>query len=111
MKSLSFVGDTLKQIRSFGGEATQDIGYQLHKVQIGEQPDDFKPMPTIGPGVEELRVRDDSGTYRVVYTARFESAVFVLHAFQKKTAKTAQSDIDLAKSRYKQIKEQENGKR
>ena len=62
-------------------------------------------MPSIGPGVEELRVWDESGTYRVVYTARFQETVFVLHAFQKKTEQTAQSDIDRAKSRYKQIKE------
>ena len=111
MKPLSFVGDSLKQIRSFGGDAMHDVGFQLHKVQIGEQPDDFKPMPAIGPGVEELRVWDDSGTYRVVYTARFHDAVFVLHAFQKKTEQTAQSDIDLAKARYKQVRENQNGNR
>lgn len=111
MKNLSFVGDSLKQIRSFAPDAMQDVGFQLHKVQSGEQPDDFKPMPSIGPGVEELRVWDESGTYRVVYTARFQETVFVLHAFQKKTEQTAQSDIDLAKSRYKQVKERQNGKR
>ncbi|USX25796.1 type II toxin-antitoxin system RelE/ParE family toxin [Oxalobacteraceae bacterium OTU3CINTB1] len=110
MKKLAFVGDSLKQIRNFAGDAMQDVGFQLHKVQIGEQPDDFKPMPTIGTGVEELRVWDESGTYRVVYTARFQDTVFVLHAFQKKTEQTAQSDIDLAKKRYKQVKEEQNGK-
>ena len=72
-------------------------------MQRGEQPDDFKPMPTIGRGVEELRVWSDSGTYRVVYTARMAHAVVVLHAIQKTTQTTAQSDIDLAKQRYKQL--------
>lgn len=55
----------------------------------GEQPDDFKPMPSIGKGVEEIRVWDDSGIYRVIYTARLADAVYILHAFQKKTQTTA----------------------
>ncbi len=68
---------------SGGREARRRLS--TRKVQRGLQPDDFKPMPTIGKGVEEIRIRDDSGTYRVIYTARFADAVFVLHAFQKKT--------------------------
>ncbi|MES2260552.1 MAG: type II toxin-antitoxin system RelE/ParE family toxin [Pseudomonadota bacterium] len=103
MKNIKFLGDSLKQIRSFEKDAVQDIGYQLHKVQSGEQPDDFKPMPSIGAGVEEIRVWDASGTYRVIYAARFENTVYVLHAFQKKTQQTAKSDIDLAKQRYREI--------
>lgn len=69
-------------------------------MQRGEQPDDFKPMPSIGKGVEELRVRDDSGTYRVIYTARLADAVYVLHAFQKKTQTTAKRGVELARKRY-----------
>lgn len=69
-------------------------------MQRGEQPDDFKPMPSIGKGVEELRVGDDSGTYRVIYTARLADAVYVLHAFQKKTQTTAKRDVELARKRY-----------
>jgi phage-related protein len=75
----------------------------LDKVQRGEQPDDFKPMPSIGKGVEEIRVWDDSGTYRVMYTARLVDAVYVLHAFQKKVQTTAKRDIDLAKARYSEL--------
>jgi phage-related protein len=86
MKPMRFLGDSLKCLRDFPEDARQDAGYQLDKVQRGEQPDDFKPMPTIGKGVEEIRVRDESGTYRVVYTARLAAAVYVLHAFQKKNA-------------------------
>jgi len=70
MKRIGFVGDSLKRLREFPAGARQDAGYQLDKVQRGLQPDDFKPMPTIGRGVEEIRIWDDSGTYRVIYTAR-----------------------------------------
>jgi phage-related protein len=72
-------------------------------VQRGDQPDDFKPMPGIGKGVEELRVWDDSGTYRVIYTARLADAVYVLHAFQKKTQATAKRDVELARKRYSDL--------
>jgi phage-related protein len=84
-------------------DARQDVGYQLDKVQRGAQADDFKPMPSIGRGVEEIRVWDDSGTYRVIYTARLAEAVYVLHAFQKKTQATSQRDVDVAKARYTEL--------
>ena len=100
MKPIRFLGDSLKRLREFSEDVRQDAGFQLDKVQRGEPPDDFKPMPSIGKGVEELRVWDDSGTYRVIYTARLADAVYVLHAFQKKTQATAKSDIELAKARY-----------
>jgi phage-related protein len=72
-------------------------------VQRGEQPDDFKAMPSIGKGVEEIRIRESSGAFRVIYTARSPEAVYVLHAFQKKTRTTAQGDLDLARERYSQV--------
>ena len=100
MKLLRFLGDSLKSLREFPEDARHDAGYQLDRVQRGEQPDDYKPMPSIGKGVEELRVWDDSGTYRVIYTARLADAVYVLHAFQKKTQTTAKRDVELARKRY-----------
>jgi phage-related protein len=87
-------------LRAFPNDARQDAGYQLDKVQRGLQPDDFKPMPTIGKGVEEIRIRDESGIYRVIYTARIANAVFVLHAFQKKTQRTSQREIEIARARF-----------
>ena len=72
-------------------------------VQAGREPSDFKSMSTIGAGVSELRVRDNTGAFRVIYVAKFEDAVYVLHAFQKKTRRTSQADIDLAAKRYKMI--------
>jgi phage-related protein len=103
MKQICFLGDSLARIRDFGPEAKQDAGYQLDKIQRGEQPDDFKPFSSVGKGVEEIRLWDDTGTYRVIYTARLVDAVYVLHAFQKKTHATSKKDIDLAKSRFLEI--------
>jgi|SRR5580692_361749 phage-related protein len=103
MKPIRFLGDSLKAIREFPKDARQDAGYQLEKVQDGKAPDDFKPMPSIGKGVEEIRVWDEFGTYRVIYTARMEEAVYVFHAFQKKTQATSQRDIELAKKRYDEL--------
>jgi phage-related protein len=90
-------------LREFPDDARHDAGYQLDKVQRGEQPDDYKPMPTIGRGVEEIRVSDPSGAYRVIYVARREEAVYVLHAFHKKTRATARKDIETAKMRFAQL--------
>ena len=103
MKRIQFLGDSLKSLREFPEDAKHDVGYQLDKVQRGEQPDDFKPMPSIGKGVEEIRVRDDSGIHRVIYTARLADTVYVLHAFQKKTQTTAKRDIALASKRYAEL--------
>ena len=103
MKRVTFLGDSLKRVREFPEDARQDAGYQLDRVQRGMQPDDFKPMPSIGKGVEEIRVRDETGAYRVVYTARLAEAVYVLHAFQKKTQATSKRDIDLAVERFKEL--------
>ncbi len=70
MKPVRFLGDSLKCLRDFPEDAKQDAGYQIDKVQRGEQPDDYKPMSSIGKGVEEIRIREDSGIYRVIYVAR-----------------------------------------
>jgi phage-related protein len=72
-------------------------------VQRGRQPADFKPMPSLGTGVEEIRVWDDTGTYRVIYTARLPDAVYVLHAFEKKTRATTKRDVAIAKKRFTQL--------
>ena len=104
MKPVRFCGDALKRLREFPVTARHDAGYQLEKIQLGKQPDDFKPMPDIGRGVEEIRIRDGGGAFRVIYTARLQDAVYVLHCFEKTSSSTALRDIDLAKRRYKAIK-------
>jgi phage-related protein len=103
MKPVEFLGDSLKALSAFPKDARQDAGRQLAKVQQGKMPDSFKPMPDIGKRVEEIRVRDDSGIYRVIYTARLADAVYVLHAFQKKTMQTSKPDKEIAKRRFKQL--------
>ena len=75
-------------------------------VQVGREPANFKPLPTVGPGAYEIRVQDEAGAFRVIYVAKFEHAVYVLHAFQKKTRKIPQADIELATRRYKLIGEE-----
>ncbi|MDO5650580.1 MAG: type II toxin-antitoxin system RelE/ParE family toxin [Moraxella sp.] len=103
MKNAVFLGDSLDNIREFPDPAKQDVGYQLDKVQHGQMPDDFKHMPSIGTGVVEIRTKDEHGIYRVIYTAKFADNVYILHAFTKKTQKTARADIMLAKDRLKQL--------
>ena len=103
MRPLCFLGDSLKCLRDFPEGARHDAGYQLDKVQRGRQPDDFKPMPVIGNGVEEIRVSNSSGAYRVIYLARQPEAVYVLHAFQKKTQATSKKDLEIAKRRFRQL--------
>ncbi len=103
MRPVRFLGDSLKCLRGFPKGVRQDAGYQLDKVQRGEQPDDFKPMPVIGKGVEEIRVMDATGAYRVIYVARRAEAVYVLHAFQKKTQATAKNGLEIAKRRFRQL--------
>lgn len=103
MKPITFLGDSFKRLREFPKDARANAGHQLRSVQQGKQPADFKPMPIIGRGVEELRVWDETGTYRVIYTARMANAVYVLHAFQKTTQTTSRQDIEVAKTRFAQI--------
>lgn len=103
MRPVRFLGDSLKCLRDFPEDARHDAGYQLDRVQRGEQPDDFKPMPAIGKGVEEIRVAEPSGAYRVTYVARRVDAVYVLHAFHKKTQATPKKDIEIAKGRFRQV--------
>jgi len=99
VKPIEFLGDSLRSLRDFPDDARYDAGYPLDR-EHGLQPDDFKPMPAIGKGVEEIRIRDDTGAFRVIYTARLADAIYVLHAFRKKTQATSKRDIDLAKQRF-----------
>lgn len=92
-----------KDLAGFPESVRRRAGYELFMVQVGRAPTDFKSMPQVGPGAYELRIRDKSGAFRVIYVAKFEHAIYVLHAFQKKTLKTEKADIELAARRYKLI--------
>lgn len=103
MKAIEFRGSSLDDLRSFPTPVMREAGHQLNRVQSGLAPNDFKPMPSIGKAVAELRLWDEAGTFRVIYVAKFEEAVYVLHCFQKKTQKTTKKDVDLAAKRYKEL--------
>jgi phage-related protein len=106
MKAAYFVGTARKDLARFPEAARRRAGHELFMVQVGRTPSDFKPMSDIGAGAYEIRVRDEVGAFRVIYVAKFDDAVYVLHAFQKKTQGTAKADIDLAARRYKLISEE-----
>ena len=93
----------LKTSRAFPASARREAGYQLDKVQAGHDPTDWKPMTTIGPSVREIRVRDKDGAFRVIYVAKFEQAIYVLHCFQKKSQATSKIDLNLAEGRYRDL--------
>lgn len=99
MKRIQWLGTSLNAVREFPADARISIGQELRLVQSGVMPSDFKPMLTVGSGAYEIRVRAGN-QYRVIYVAKFSDLIYVLHAFIKKTPKTAQSDLDIAKSRY-----------
>ncbi len=103
MKRINFFGRSLENIKSFPHEAKREVGYQLDKVQNGLSPNDWKPMKNVGAGVNEIRVKDAGGIYRVIYVAKFEETIYVLHAFQKKTQKTSKADIEIAAKAYSKI--------
>jgi phage-related protein len=102
-KPVEFRGSALDDLRDFPVEARREAGYQLDQVQHGSEPDNWKPMPTIGKGVQEIRIRCVDGAFRVIYVAKFTDAVYVLHCFQKKMEKTAKTDLDLAAHRYRDL--------
>jgi phage-related protein len=102
-KPLEFCGTALTDLCAFPESVRREAGFQLDQVQHGNEPDDWKPMPSIGVGVREVRIRDATGAFRVIYLAKLADAVYVLHCFQKKTQKTSKQDLDLAEHRYRQL--------
>jgi phage-related protein len=103
VKPITFLGTSLDDLRAFPDAARREAGHQLDRVQRGLDPADWKPMASIGPGVREVRVRDAAGAFRVFYTATRPEAVYVLHAFEKRTQQTAKRDLDLAKARLREL--------
>ncbi len=102
-KPIEFRGGALDDLRAFPAAARREAGYQLDQIQRGREPDDWKPMNAVGRGVREIRIRDTAGAFRVLYVAKFDDAVYVLHCFQKKTQKTSKADLNLAAQRYRDL--------
>lgn len=103
MKELHWIGTSLDELRGFPVSARIEAGTDLRLVQQGTDPRDWKPMPDVGAGVREIRIRAKDGAFRVFYVVENATDVYVLHAFQKKTQKTAPKDIEKGRARYKLI--------
>ena len=101
-KALIWVGTSLQRVRAFPEAPRREAGHQLHRVQLGLEPSDWKPMRSVGPGVAEIRLHNE-GEYRVLYAAKFSDAVYVLHAFPKKTQQTRQADIEMARRNLAEV--------
>ena len=102
-KQAVFEGSSLDELLAFPPPARENAGFQIYLVELGRDPDDWKPMKGIGAGVREIRIAGADGQFRVIYVAKFEEAVYVLHAFAKKTQKTPQRNLDIAAARYKAL--------
>jgi phage-related protein len=102
-KQIRWVGSSYDDLLSFPKDARKEAGFELGKVQAGLDPTDWKPFEAVGAGTREIRIRDASGIYRVVYVAKFEEAIYVLHCFQKKTQVTSKQDKAIAEARYRAV--------
>jgi phage-related protein len=102
-KPVEFRGSAPEDLRAFPEAARREAGYQLDQHQHGREPDDWKPMNTIGRRVREIGIRDAAGEFIVMYVAKFDDAIYVLHCFQKKTQKTSRADLNLAAQRYRDL--------
>jgi len=103
-KRLLWLGSARRDIRSFPKPARRVAGFQLLRVQQGLEPNDWKPMASIGVGVQEIRIHTET-EHRVCYVARFIEGIYVLHAFEKRTRKTSRADLELARAQYRELLE------
>jgi phage-related protein len=102
-KEIRWVGSAYDDLLAFPDEPRRYAGFQLGKVQVGLDPDNWKPFDDVGVGTKEIRIRETSGIYRVMYVAKFEEAVYVLHCFQKKVQATSKQDKAIAEARYRAV--------
>lgn len=108
IKEIRWVGSTYNDLLAFPADPRREAGFQLGKVQAGLEPDDWKPFDDVGSGTREIRIKDSQGIFRVMYVAKFEEAIYVLHCFQKKTEATAKRDKDIAATRYRAVAQERN---
>lgn len=110
-KEIRWVGSSHDDLLAFPKAPRKEAGFQLGKVQAGLEPTDWKPFDEVGTGTREIRICDAKGIFRVMYVAKFEEAVYVLHCFQKKTQATSKQDKDIATARYRAVVNARKGKR
>jgi|SRR5690554_972762 len=106
MRRVSFVGQSLDDLKQFPENVKREAGYQLDKVQRGLIPNDWKSTSNMGVGVKEIQIKDATGIYRVIYVTKYLDTLFVLHAFKKKTQKIAKKDMNIIKERLKIIEQE-----
>ena len=106
MKKLTWLADSRSRVKSFPAGVQDDIGYALYAAQLGEMSTKAKPLHGLGGSVMEIAANEESGTYRAVYTVSIGDAIYVIHAFQKKSKagiETPKSEIELVQQRLKQL--------
>jgi phage-related protein len=111
IKPVEFLGSSLDDLRAFPQGARREAGFQIDRVQHGEEPFDWKPISSVGHGVHEIRLRDATGAYRILYVAKIEDAIYILHCFKKKTQKTSSGDIGLGRERLRELMSRVQGNR
>ena len=102
-KDIRWIGSSYQDILAFPTDARKEAGFQLGKVQAGLEPDNWKAFNEVGAGTKEIRIRERGGIYRIMYLAKCEEAIYVLHCFQKKTQTTSQHDKNIAAARYRAV--------
>jgi phage-related protein len=107
MKDVIWIADALDVLKNFPAQARHDLGVELMRVQAGLNPVRYRPMPSIGLGVQEIKVKY-RGEYRLIYVARFEEGVYAISSFHKKSQRTPKRELELAKARYKQLVKDRN---
>ncbi len=107
-KAIHWSGSSREDLISFPEAPRKEAGFQLSKVQAGLEPDDWKPFDAVGRGTKEIRIKDATGIFRIMYVAKFDEAIYVLHCFQKKTEATSKKDKDIAEARYRAIVQARN---
>ena len=110
-KEISWVGSSYDDLVAFPSESRSEASFQLGKVQAGLEPTDWKPFDEVGAGTKEIRIKEAGGIYRVMYVAKFEEAIYVLHCFQKKTQATSKHDKAIAQARYRAVANQRKAKK
>ena len=104
LAAVAWEGDSREVLQSFPNGVRQNLGFQLWQLQQGERPAEYRPLPSIGTGVSELRDQDERAWYRVIYLSRIEDVIYVLHCFEKKGREMPRRDFETARRRFKAVK-------
>lgn len=102
--TVAWEGDSREVLQSFPAGVRQNFGFQLWRLQQGGRPSDYRPLPSIGTGVFELRDQDERSWYRVIYLSRIDDVIYVLHCFEKKSRQMPRRHFEKARQRLQAVK-------